>query len=73
LPTNAGARLDGADVDAPLAWGRGLRRQRIDVMGTFDAPARRVRGTLRATGLIATNRPCDSRAITWTARVTHVG
>ena len=64
-------RRDGR-FDVTLGKGaHGLRRPQIKVVGTFDARALRARGTLRVTGLIATNRRCDSRSITWTARLTR--
>jgi thermitase len=49
---------------------RNLRQQQIKMAGTFDTPGRRVRGTLRVTGVIGTNGKCDSGSIKWTARLT---
>ena len=48
-----------------------LRRQQIRLSGTFNVAGLRARGTLRVTGLISTSGRCDSRPITWTARLTR--
>jgi hypothetical protein len=47
-----------------------LRRQQIRLSGTFNLRVR-ARGTLRVTGLIGASGGCDSRPITWTARLTR--
>jgi hypothetical protein len=45
-----------------------VRRQQLQLSGTFNTAGRRARGTLRLTGLAANGR-CDSRAINWTAHL----
>jgi thermitase len=48
-----------------------LRRQQIRLSGTFNGAGLRAGGTLRVTGLIGASGRCDSRPITWTARLTR--
>lgn len=46
-----------------------LRRPQLRFDGRFDAAARRARGTLRLTGTASNAPHCDSRSVSWTARL----